>query len=120
MKKEIQNPFISIILPVFNSENYLADTIESIINQSYKNFELIIINDGSKDSSGKICDNYAEKDKRIKVIHKENGGISDARNTGMRIASGEYLTFCDHDDIYMQDLLLEGYTLAKKNNADIY
>jgi glycosyltransferase involved in cell wall biosynthesis len=119
MKKEIQDPAISIILPVFNSENYLADTIESIINQSFKDFELIIINDGSKDSSGKICDNYAEKDKRIKVVHKENGGICDARNTGMRIASGEYLTFCDHDDIYLPDLLLEGYSLAKKNNADI-
>lgn len=119
MKKNITNPSISIILPVFNSEKYLSDTIESIINQSFIDFELILVNDGSTDSSGKICGKYEKMDNRIKLIHKENGGICDARNAGMSIASGEYLTFCDHDDIYMPDLLVEGYSLAKKNNADI-
>ena len=110
---------VSIILPVYNSENYLTNTIESIINQTFKDFELILINDGSTDSSGKICNDFCDKDNRIKVIHKDNGGICDARNTGLKIAKGEYLAFCDHDDIYHHDLLEVSYSLGIKYDADI-
>lgn len=89
---------ISVIVPVYNVEKYLEKCIKSIINQTYHNLEIILVNDGSKDNSGKICDFWEEKDPRIKVIHKENGGLSDARNTGMKIAKGEYIGFVDSDD----------------------
>lgn len=89
---------ISIIVPVFNVEKYLARCIESIIKQTFKDWELILINDGSKDNSGKICDEYATKDNRIKVIHKKNEGVSKARNTGIALAKGEYICFIDSDD----------------------
>ncbi len=90
---------ISIIVPIYNVENYLEDCLESIINQTYSNLEIILVDDGSKDNCGKICDIYAEKDKRIKVIHKENGGLSDARNYGIEAATGEYIMFVDSDDL---------------------
>ena len=89
---------ISVIVPVYNVERYLRQCIESITNQSYKNLQIILIDDGSKDNSGKICDEYAEKDKRIEVIHKENAGVSAARNTGLDNAKGEWITFVDADD----------------------
>lgn len=89
---------ISVIVPVYNVEKYLNATIESIVNQTYKNLELILIDDGSTDSSPKICDNWAEKDSRIKVIHKTNGGVSSARNAGLNIAAGDYIAFVDGDD----------------------
>ena len=84
---------ISIIVPVYNVEKFLTRCIESILNQDYSNIELILVNDGSKDNSGKICDKYAEIDERIRVIHKENGGLSSARNAGINIAKGEYIVF---------------------------
>lgn len=80
------NPLISIIVPIYNVENYLCRCVDSIINQTYKNLEIILVDDGSPDNCPRICDEYAEKDKRIKVIHKENGGLSDARNSGIVIA----------------------------------
>ncbi len=89
---------ISIIIPVYNVEKYLPECLDSVINQTYKNLEILLIDDGSPDNSGKICDEYAEKDARIKVIHKENGGVSSARNLGLDIATGEYITFIDSDD----------------------
>ncbi len=89
---------ISIIVPVYNVEKYLKECIESILSQTYKNIEIILIDDGSTDNSGKICDEYLKKDSRVKVIHKENGGLSDARNTGIEIASGKYIGFVDSDD----------------------
>ena len=89
---------ISVIVPVYNVERYLRQCIESITNQSYKNLQIILIDDGSKDNSGKICDEYAEKDKRVEVIHKENTGVSAARNTGLDNAKGEWITFVDADD----------------------
>ncbi|MBO5204316.1 MAG: glycosyltransferase family 2 protein [Clostridia bacterium] len=89
---------VSIIIPVYNVEKYLPECLESVINQTYKNLEILLIDDGSPDNSGKICDEYAEKDARIKVIHKENGGVSSARNLGLNIATGEYITFIDSDD----------------------
>ena len=94
MKKEL----VSIIIPVYNVEQYLNKCIESIINQTYPNIEVILIDDGSKDLSGKICDNYAKKDSRIKVIHKKNEGVSCARNDGVKNSKGKYVFFIDSDD----------------------
>ena len=89
---------ISVIVPVYNVESYLARCVDSILAQTYQNLEIILVNDGSRDASGSICDAYAQKDSRITVIHKENGGLSSARNAGIDAASGEYLTFVDSDD----------------------
>ncbi len=92
------NSLVSIIIPVYNVEGYIARCIESVINQTYNKLEIILIDDGSSDNSGKICDEYARKDTRIKVIHKENGGVSSARNAGLDVATGEYIGFVDSDD----------------------
>lgn len=89
---------ISIIIPVYNVENYLPKCIDSLLNQSYKDLEIILINDGSADNSGKICDEYANIDSRVKVVHQANSGVSVARNVGMREAKGEWITFIDSDD----------------------
>lgn len=99
---------ISIIVPVYNAEKFLVRCIDSILAQKYKNFELLLIDDGSKDSSGHICDLYAEKDARIRVFHKENGGVSSARNLGLEKAKGEWITFCDSDD-YVKDFWLDNF-----------
>jgi len=87
----MDKPIISVIVPVYNVEPYLRRCVDSIINQTYNNLEIILIDDGSSDHSGEICDEYATKDNRIKVIHRENGGLSAARNTGLNIAKGEYV-----------------------------
>lgn len=108
---------ISVIVPVYNVEEYLEDTIKSILNQSFVNFELILVNDGSTDKSGEICDSI--KDKRIRVIHKQNGGPSDARNVGTINASGEYITWVDSDDIIHPDYLRILYKLIRKSGASI-
>ena len=92
------NPKISIIVPVYNVEQYLPRCIDSILNQSFADFELLLIDDGSKDKSGTICDEYAAKDSRIRLFHKENGGVSSARNVGLDNARGEWLAFIDGDD----------------------
>ena len=92
------NPLISIIVPVYNVEQYLPRCIDSIIHQTYSNLEIILVDDGSTDSCGALCDNYAEKDGRIQVIHQQNAGLGPARNSGMKICSGEYVTFIDSDD----------------------
>lgn len=91
-------PKISVIIPVYNAEKYLHQCIDSVLNQKFTDFEILLINDGSKDRSGEICDEYAKKDKRIKVFHKENGGVSSARNLGLDNAKGEWITFVDSDD----------------------
>lgn len=91
-------PIVSVIVPVYNSENYLERCVNSILAQTFKDFELILVDDGSLDSSGKICERLKEKDERIVVIHKNNGGISDARNKGLEAAKGDYILFCDNDD----------------------
>lgn len=96
---------ISIIIPVYNSEKYLQKCFDSITNQTFSDFEVIVINDGSKDNSGEICDHYAKIDSRFKVLHKKNEGVSIARNTGIEHASGEYITFIDSDDWVDEDYL---------------
>ena len=110
---------ISIIVPVYNSEKYLKETIDSILNQTFENFELILINDGSTDHSGEICDEIAQKDKRIKVIHKKNEGICKTRNKGIEVAKGEYIMFADNDDIIEENMLQECYEMIKKHDADM-
>lgn len=110
---------ISIIVPIYNCEKYLKKCIESILNQSYNNLEIILVDDGSTDNSGEICDGYAEKDTRIKVIHKENGGPSAARNLGLDIASGDYISFVDSDD-FIHPQMYEALTYSiEKENADM-
>lgn len=99
------NPAISVIVPVYNSVDYLKVIIESILNQTYQNFELILVNDGSTDDSGTICDKYSQMDERVKVIHQDNGGVSKARNSGLEKAVGEYVYFCDSDDYVFPDAL---------------
>lgn len=109
---------ISIILPIYNAEQYLHRCIDSILAQSYTDFELLLINDGSKDASGAICDEYATKDSRVRVFHKENGGVSSARNLGLDNAQGGYITFCDADD-YVGPNWLAAYSEAIANKVDL-
>ena len=110
---------ISVIVPVYNVEKYLEECIESIINQTHSDIEIILVDDGSKDNSGALCDEYASKDSRIRVIHKENGGLSDARNCGMRAAKGEIISFVDSDD-YLSPFFLEiMYEAMMNGNCDI-
>ena len=113
------NPLISIIVPVYNVEDYLKACLDSIINQTYKNLEIILIDDGSTDNSGKICDEYAGKDNRIKLIHKPNVGLSDARNAGLEIAKGEYIGFVDSDDYIAEDMYEFLYNLVVDNDLDV-
>ena len=111
---------VSIIVPVYNVEKYLDECIQSIISQSFTDIEIILVDDGSTDSCGTKCDAWAEKDKRIKVIHKQNAGLSSARNAGMDIAQGKYIIFVDSDDYWIGDNSLEHlYDTAKKNDADV-
>lgn len=110
---------ITVIVPIYKVEMYLRKCIDSIINQSYKNLEIILVDDGSPDKCGLICDEYATNDSRVHVIHKKNGGLSDARNVALDMASGDYYTFIDSDDYVAEDYLLYLYNLAKKNCADI-
>ena len=109
---------ISVIVPIYNVEKYLAECIDSIIGQTYKNIEIILVDDCSKDSSGKIADEYAIKDDRIKVIHKPNGGLSDARNAGMEIATGDYLMFVDSDDYLFPNSCEVLLNKIQKEDAD--
>lgn len=97
----------SIIIPVYNVEKYLNECVESVLNQTYKNFEIILVDDGSTDSSPQICDSYAEKDNRIRAIHKENGGLSSARNAGIKNMTGDYVLFLDSDDFWDNNKALE-------------
>ncbi len=101
-------PVVSIIVPVYNTEKFLYRCIDSILAQTYTDFELLLIDDGSKDSSGAICDEYAEKDTRVRVFHKENGGVSSARNLGLDNARGEWITFVDSDD-YIEENFLKSF-----------
>lgn len=110
---------VSIIVPVYNVEKYLRECLDSIVNQIYNNIEIILVDDGSTDGSPEICDEYAQRDERIIVIHIPNGGVSNARNLGIDKAKGEYIMFVDSDDIIMPYIVERGITLAVENNADI-
>ena len=112
-------PLISVIVPVYNVELYIRKCIESILSQTYRNLEIILVDDGSKDRCGEICDEYALKDNRIRVIHKENGGLSDARNVGIDASRGEYIGFVDSDDWIVPDMYEYLYRGLIENNADI-
>lgn len=100
-------PAVSVIVPVYKAEKYLADCIDSILSQVYEDFELILVDDGSPDGCGKICDDYAKQDSRITVIHKQNGGVSSARNAGIKEAKGKYICFVDSDDRLLPEFLKE-------------
>lgn len=107
----MNRPLLSVIIPVYNVKNYLTRCLDSVINQSYKNLEIIIVDDGSIDGSGEICDEYAVKDRRIKAIHQRNSGVSDARNAALRECIGEYISFIDADDWLEPDI----YSIAIKS-----
>lgn len=118
---------ISVIIPIYNAEKTIRGCIDSVLTQSFRNYELILVNDGSTDLSGQICDEYARKDERIKVVHKENGGVSSARNTGLEMASSKWITFIDSDDTIgehffqdvtdsQEDLLVRGYIMSTAEN----
>ena len=113
------NKKISVIVPIYNVEQYLDKCVESLVNQTYKNLEIILVDDGTKDKSGEMADLWSIKDERIKVIHKENGGLSDARNAGMKIATGEYITFVDSDDWINYKMYAILINNLEKYNADI-
>lgn len=114
-----KDDLISIIIPVYNVENYLEECLKSVINQSYKRLEIILIDDGSTDKSGKICDKYKFIDKRIRVFHTKNEGVSHARNVGIENANGKYINFIDSDDYISKDMIEFLYNLIKKERADI-
>lgn len=119
-KTKVLNTVISIIIPIYNVETYLKECVDSVLIQTFKDFEILLIDDGSKDSSGKLCDEIASTDSRIKVYHKPNGGLSSARNCGIDRASGEYIIFLDSDDYWVDkeilSLLIEK---AESENLDV-
>ena len=111
--------FFSIIVPVYNVEEYLIECIDSVLRQTFADFEFILVDDGSTDQSGKICDEYAQKDDRIKVIHKENGGLSDARNIGTSVSMGEYIIYIDSDDYICSNYFLQRIYDKAQGGADV-
>lgn len=111
---ETDSPKVSVIVPVYKVEKYLPECIDSILAQTFTDFELILVDDGSPDNSGKICDEYASRDSRVRVFHKENGGVSSARNFGVRYARAEYIAFLDSDDWWKPLFLERMFALAQK------
>lgn len=115
----MKNPLISVIVPVYKVEKYLNRCVKSIVNQTYRNLEIILVDDGSQDCCPAICDAWAEKDGRVKVIHKENGGLSDARNAGVKVSRGELIGFVDSDDWISIDMYQCLYEAMKEDNSDV-
>lgn len=115
----LENPKVSVIVPVYKAEAYLHRCVDSLLAQTFTDFEVLLVDDGSPDGSGKICDEYARKDSRIKVFHKENGGVSSARQYGLDNAVGEYTIHADPDDWVKPDMLKELYNKAKEEDADM-
>ena len=109
---------VSIVVPIYNVEKYLKQCIESIINQTLQDIEIILVDDGSPDNCPQICDEYAKKDSRIKVVHKKNGGLSSARNAGIEVATGDFIGFVDSDDYIELDMYEKMYNIAKENHVD--
>lgn len=112
-------PLVSVVVPIYNVELYLKECVDSILSQTYKNIEVILVDDESPDLCGKICDDYAAMDGRIKVVHKKNGGLSDARNAGMKVATGDLITFVDSDDYISKDFVKILFEAMSENNSDI-
>lgn len=112
-------PLISVILPVYNVSRFLRPCLDSLMAQTYPHFEVLLVNDGSTDDSGTICEEYAARDSRFRVYHKENGGVSSARNLGIQLAQGTYIAFVDSDDLIMSDYLEVLLRSMEENNADI-
>ena len=110
---------ISVVIPIYNVAQYLSQCVDSVLSQSYQDLEIILVDDGSTDECPKICDDYQQKDARIRVIHKENGGLSDARNAGMKKATGEWTLFVDSDDWIDQEAIAKLYQFAIENRCDI-
>ena len=110
---------ISIIVPVYKAEKYLPRCVESLLSQTYRELEIILVDDGSPDNCPEICDGYAEKDSRVKVIHKENGGVSSARNAGLEAASGDYITFVDSDDYVDGQMYEKMLSVAEEYSCDV-
>lgn len=119
MSKNNPSDKISVVVAIYNIENCLRSCIESILNQTYENLEIVLVDDGSTDASGEICDSYAKSDKRIVTIHKKNGGLSDARNSGIDIAKGRFITFIDGDDTIEKDYVSTLYDTIISDNSDI-
>ena len=117
--KEMTESLISIVVPIYNVEKYLNRCVDSILNQTYRDIEIILVDDGSPDRCGSICDEYQKRDTRIKVIHKKNGGLSDARNAGIKMAHGEYITCIDSDDFISPFFLENLWTAMKKSKCEI-
>ena len=117
--KENQEDKISVIIPLYKVEKYIRGCIDSVISQTYRNLEIILVDDGSPDACGKICDEYAEKDSRIKVVHRKNGGLSAARNTGINFATGKYIAFVDGDDHIHPDMYSQLHFSILQSGADI-
>lgn len=114
----MQEPLVSVIVPIYKVEEYLNACVQSIKNQTYNNLEIILVDDGSPDKCGSMCDVYAQNDSRIKVIHKKNGGLSDARNAGIDIAKGDYITFVDSDDFVFKEHIERLVDIATKYHSD--
>lgn len=114
----MKNPLISVIVPVYNAEKYIRKCLDSVTSQSYRNLEIIVINDGSTDSSGAVIDEYVKSESRIKAIHKDNGGVSSARNRGLEVASGDYVTFVDSDDFIENNTYNEVVEVLRKGEKD--
>ncbi len=115
----ICGPLISVIVPIYNVEQYLEKCINSILNQTYQNLEIILVDDGSPDNCGSICDSYLSLDQRIRVIHKQNGGLSDARNVGLNMASGDFIAFVDSDDTIMPEMIQKLYQRILTDQSDM-
>lgn len=116
---EERSPLISVIVPVYKAEKYLHRCVDSLLAQTFRDFEILLVDDGSPDRSGEICDDYAKKDSRVRVFHKENGGVSSARQCGMDNARGEYTIHADPDDWVEPEMLEELYKKAKEDDADM-
>ena len=115
----MSKPLITVIVPIYHVEKYLHRCVDSILNQTYENLEIILVDDGSGDACSSICDEYAGRDSRIVVIHKENGGLSDARNAGIEIAKGQYLAFVDSDDYIHKDMYKILMKEILESNAEV-
>ena len=112
-------PEVSVIIPVYKVEKYIHKCIDSVLNQTFRDIQVILVDDGSPDNCGHICDEYSKADKRVSVVHKENGGLSDARNAGMKYAEGNYILFVDSDDYIEHDMIEYMYSRIKDSDADM-